>query len=45
MWFRDPGGYVFQTRYLRDSIHTTERGNIMLSFFYETWMKTVLMAN
>ena len=38
-------GWVFQSKYLADTQHTTPEGNLVLSFFYENWMKTVLMAN
>jgi hypothetical protein len=37
--------YAFQTQYMNDGWHTSEIGNMMLSFFYENWMKTVLVAN
>ena len=45
-WYKDTvSAYVFQTQYMKDSQHTTENGNLLLSFFYENWMKTVLVAN
>ena len=32
-------------QYIYDNVHTTEKGSLLLSYFYEQWMKTVLMAN
>ena len=39
------GRYIFPTTYFYDSIHPSPQGHLLLSFFYEQWMKTVLMAN
>lgn len=39
------GRWIFQSQYITDTWHTSEKGNILLSFFYEQWMKTVLMCN
>ena len=39
------GRWEFQSLYFIDGGHMTEKGNLLMSFFYENWMKTVLMAN
>jgi hypothetical protein len=39
------GTWNLQSPYFWDSIHMSEKGNLLMSFFYENWMKTVLMAN
>jgi len=39
------GQWYFQSPYFRDTIHMTEQGNLLMSFYYEQWMKTVLMCN
>ena len=37
--------YYFPTPYFNDAIHLSPRGHLFFSFYYEQWMKTVLMAN
>ncbi len=45
-WYKSTSnGWMFQTQYMRDWQHMTKEGNLLMSFFYENWMKTVLMAN
>ena len=36
--------WISQAQYLYDNLHGSERGNKFLSYWYEQWMKTVLMA-
>ena len=44
-WYKsDNGAWQFQTPYMRDTQHTSMGGNYYLSFYYEAWMKTALMA-
>ena len=45
-WFKSSeNAWLFPSQYMRDSQHTSDKGNLYLSFFYEKWMKTVLMCN
>ena len=37
--------WVFQTKWMKDTQHTSPKGNMYLSFFYEHWMKTVLACD
>lgn len=39
------GYWQFQSPYFLDGIHMSEKGSLLMSFYYENWMKTVLMAN
>ena len=39
------GQWNIQSTYFWDTHHFSTKGNIIMSFFYENWMKTVLMAN
>lgn len=36
--------YTFQCPFMVDTQHTTVKGNLYLSFYYERWMKTILIS-
>jgi len=46
-WYKptDDGKWQIQTQYMTDGQHTSEAGNLYLSFYYEAWMKTALMCD
>ena len=44
-WFKAAdNSWIFQTPFMNDTQHTSPKGNEYLSFYYESWMKTVLMC-
>ena len=45
-WYKSAdNAWIFQTRWMNDNQHTSPNGNMLLSFFYEEWMKTVLICD